>query len=237
MATALTLYRTTIGKKVVMAITGLILVGFVVVHMVGNLKIYLGADALNAYAGFLREVGEPALPRETLLWIARIVLLGSVVLHITAATQLTIKDRASRPQRYAVKKVTTAAPMSYAARTMRWGGVIVLLFIIYHILHFTLGVVGYAPGTFQPEDPNNGFQTYANVIRGFQVWPVALFYIVAMAAVCLHLYHGTWSMFQTLGLNSNRWNGLWRGLAIVIALAVFVGNVSIPISVMTGVLR
>ena len=115
MATALALYRTTIGKKVVMAVTGLILVGFVFAHMVGNLKIYLGAEAINAYAGFLREVGEPLFPRETLLWVARIVLLVSVVLHIVAATQLTRLDYASRPQRYAVKKRTT----SYASRTMR----------------------------------------------------------------------------------------------------------------------
>lgn len=232
MATALSLYRTTIGKKVVMAVTGLILVGFVVAHMVGNLKIYLGPEAINAYAGFLRDVGEPLFPRETLLWVARIVLLASVVLHIVAATQLTRLDYASRPQRYAMKKVTT----SYASRTMRWGGLIIVLFVIYHILHFTLGQVGYQPGVFQPEDPNNGFQTYANVVHGFQSWPVSLFYILAMGALTLHLYHGTWSMFQTLGLNSRKWNGLLRGLALAIAAAVFIGNVSIPIAVLAGFL-
>lgn len=229
-AAPLALYRTTIGKKVVMAVTGLILVGFVVAHMLGNLKIYLGADAINTYAGFLRDVGEPLVPRETLLWIARIVLLASVGLHILAAYQLTRLDLASRPQRYAMKKVTT----SYAARTMRWGGVILLLFIVYHILHFTLGQVGYAPGVYQPEDPNNGFQTYANVINGFRSLPVALFYIVAMGALALHLYHGTWSMFQTLGLNNTRWNGLWRAVAIIVAVGVFLGNVSIPIAVQAG---
>lgn len=233
MAAALSLYRTTIGKKVVMAVTGLILVGFVVAHMVGNLKIYLGAEAINAYAGFLRDVGEPLFPRETLLWIARLVLLGSVVLHITAATQLTILDRASRPQRYAVKKVTT----SYAARTMRWGGIIILLFVVYHILHLTLGVVGYAPGVYRPEDPNSGYQTFDNVVNGFTAWPVSLFYILAMCALALHLFHGTWSMFQTLGLNSGRWNNFWRIVAIAVAVAVFVGNISIPIAVLTGILR
>lgn len=230
MAAVLSLYRTTIGKKIVMAVTGFILVGFVVIHMIGNLKIYTGAEHLNVYAEFLRTVGEPALPRETVLWIARIVLLASVGLHIWAATELTLLDRASRPQRYAVKKATR----SYAARTMRWGGVIVLLFIVFHILHFTLGQVGYAPGVFQHEDPNNGFQTYANVVNGFRVWPVSLFYIVAMAALCLHLYHGTWSMFQTLGLNSIKYNKLWRAVAIAVAVAVFVGNVSIPIAVLAG---
>jgi succinate dehydrogenase / fumarate reductase cytochrome b subunit len=231
MATAaLTLYRSTIGKKVIMAVTGLILVGFVVVHMVGNLKIYTGAEHLNAYAGFLRTVGEPIFPHETLLWLVRIVLLASVGLHIWTATELTMLDRASRPQRYAVKKATT----SYAARTMRWGGVIILLFVVYHILHFTLGQVGYAPGVFQPEDPNSGFQTYANVVNGFRSWLVSLFYILAMGAVALHLYHGVWSMFQTLGWNSKKWNGLLRGLAMVTAVAVFVGNVSIPIAVLAG---
>ena len=233
MVSTLSLYRSTIGKKVVMALTGIILVGFVIAHMLGNLKIFLGADAINVYAGFLRDVGEPLLPRETLLWIARLVLLGSVVLHITAATQLTLLDRASRPQRYAVKKITT----SYAARTMRWGGVIIVLFIIYHILHLTLGKVGYAPGQYMPEDPNNGFQVYSNVVNGFKVWPVSLFYILAMLALGFHLYHGVWSMFQTLGLNNGRWNGTVRGLALVIALAVVIGNISIPVAVLTGILR
>jgi succinate dehydrogenase / fumarate reductase, cytochrome b subunit len=232
MAAALTLYRTTIGKKVVMAVTGLILVGFVVVHMIGNLKIFTGAEHLNAYAGFLRTVGEPIFPRETLLWIARIVLLGSVGLHIAAAYQLTRLDNASRPQRYAVKKVTT----NYASRTMRWGGVIILLFIIYHLLHFTLGQVGYAPGVFVHGDADHGYETYANVVYGFQNPLVSGFYILAMLALGLHLYHGTWSMFQTLGLNSKKWNGLWRGLAIAVALAVVLGNISIPIAVLAGIL-
>jgi succinate dehydrogenase / fumarate reductase, cytochrome b subunit len=234
MVSALTLYRTSIGKKVVMAITGIILVGFVVAHMVGNLKIFLGAEAINAYAGFLRDVGEPLFPRETLLWIARVVLLVSVVLHITAATQLTIQDRASRPQRYAVHKPVQA---TYASRTMRWGGIIVLLFIIYHILHLTIGAVGFAPGQYLHEDPNNGFQVYQNIINGFRNPLVSLFYVVAMAAVCLHLYHGVWSMFQTLGWNNAKYNRLLRAVALITALAVFLGNTSIPIAVMTGVLQ
>jgi succinate dehydrogenase / fumarate reductase cytochrome b subunit len=217
-----------------MAVTGIILVGFVVAHMVGNLKVFLGAEAINAYAGFLRDVGEPLLPRETLLWIARIVLLASVVLHIVAATQLTIQDRASRPQRYAVHKPVQA---TYASRTMRWGGVIILLFIIYHILHLTFGAVGFAPGQYLHEDPNNGFQVYQNVVNGFKVWPVALFYIVTMGMVGMHLYHGVWSMFQTLGLNNTKYNGMLRGLAMITALAVFLGNISIPIAVLTGILR
>lgn len=234
MVSALSLYRTSIGKKVVMAVTGIILVGFVVTHMVGNLKVFLGAEAINAYAGFLRDVGEPLVPRETMLWIARLVLLASVVLHIVAATQLTLQDRASRPQRYAVHKPVQA---TYASRTMRWGGIIVLLFIIYHILHLTFGAVGFAPGQYLHEDPNNGFQVYQNVVNGFKVWPVSLFYIIAMAAVGMHLYHGVWSMFQTLGLNNAKYNRMLRGLAMITALAVFLGNISIPIAVLTGILR
>ena len=234
MTAVMTVYRSSIGKKAVMALTGFILVGFVVIHMIGNLKIYTGAEHLNAYAGFLRDVGEPVLPRETLLWIVRIVLLVSVGLHILMAYQLSRTNWESRPVRYDTKRNIQA---TYASLTMRWGGIIVLLFIIYHLLHFTLGQVGYAPGAFQPEDPNNGFQTYANVINGFRPLPVALFYLLAMGAVCLHLYHGVWSMFQTLGLNNTRSNGLWRWVSIIIALAVFLGNASIPIAVQLGVLH
>lgn len=233
-----TLYRSSIGKKAIMALTGLIYVGFVVIHMVGNLKIYTGAEHLNAYAGFLREVGDPVVPRETVLWIARIVLLAAITLHITMAVQLTRGELAARPVKYDTKNVVQA---SLASRTMRWGGVALLLFIIFHILHFTLGVVGYAapgqPGAYMPEDPNNGYNTYANVVHGFQVVPVSLFYILAMVALALHLYHGSWSMFQTLGLNSTRYNRLWKYLATGIAAAVFLGNVSIPIAVMLGILK
>lgn len=228
-----TIYRSSIGKKAIMAITGFILVGFVFIHMVGNLKLYLGAESINAYAGFLRDVGEPLFPREFLLWVARIVLLASVGLHLLMAYQLTRLDLASRPVGYRSKRTVQA---SYASLTMRWGGIIILLFVIYHLLHFTFGVVGYAPGGYRPEDPNNGFQVYSNVVNGFRVWPVSLFYILAMLALGLHLYHGTWSIFQTLGLNNSTYNRMWRGIAIVIAAAVVIGNISIPIAVLTGVI-
>lgn len=234
MTGVMTIYRSTIGKKAVMALTGFILVGFVVVHMIGNLKVYLGSDAINAYAGFLRDVGEPLVPREFLLWVARIVLLGSVGLHIAMAYQLTRMDLDGRPVKYNTKRTLQA---TYASLTMRWGGVILVLFIIYHILHLTLGQVGYAPGVYQAENPNNGFQTYTNVVNGFKVWPVSLFYILAMGALGMHLYHGAWSMFQTLGLNNTRWNGFWRGVATVIAAAVVIGNISIPIAVLTGIVH
>ncbi len=224
MAPALALYRSTIGKKVAMALTGLILVGFVVAHMLGNLKIFTGSQHLNEYGEFLRTVGEPLFPYSVLLWIARIVLLGSVVVHIVAATQLTMLDRASRPERYVFHKKQQA---TYASLTMRWGGLIILLFVIYHILHFTTGA---AHGNFIEGD------VYHNVVSGFQVWYVSAVYIAAMVALGFHLYHGVWSMFQTLGLNSSKWNGLLRGLSVLTALVVAGGNILIPVAVLAGFL-
>jgi succinate dehydrogenase / fumarate reductase cytochrome b subunit len=234
MTGVLTLYRTTIGKKALMAITGFILIAFVVGHMVGNLKVFLGAEAINSYAGFLRDVGEPLLPRETLLWIARLVLLASVGIHTVMAYQLSRKDWEGRPVHYASKKTLQA---SYASLTMRWGGVILVLFIIYHILHLTLGKVGYsAAAPFTHEDPNNGYQTYSNIVNAFQSWPVTLFYVLAMGALCLHLYHGTWSMIQTLGLNSYRYNGMWRTVAAAVAIVSFVGFIVVPLAALFGFL-
>ncbi|MBC8160368.1 MAG: succinate dehydrogenase cytochrome b subunit [Roseiflexaceae bacterium] len=234
MAAVATLYRSTIGKKVVMALSGMILVGFVVFHMIGNLKIYLGPVALNTYAAFLREVGEPLLPYEVLLWMARLVLLAAVGAHIVAAVQLTRKDRDGRPVHYANKRTLQA---SFASKTMRWGGVIVLLFIIFHLLNFTFGAVGYDAARPYVHGENGEFQAYNNVVYGFMNPFVSLFYILAMGALGLHLYHGTWSMFQTLGVNSYRWNAMWRWLAIGVAIVTVLGNISIPIAVMLGFLQ
>jgi succinate dehydrogenase / fumarate reductase cytochrome b subunit len=239
MTSALTLYRSSIGKKAVMALTGFIMIGFVVFHMYGNLKLYQGPELFNEYAAGLREIGAPIFAHGHLLWIARVVLLASVVLHIAAATQLTLMSRESTgayragARRYGRQHYNKA---TYAARTMRWGGVLVALFIIYHLLHFTFGLVGYAPGQFQPEQ-NGVFHVYDNLVHGFSVWYISLFYIAAMVALALHLYHGTWSMFQTLGLNSGAYNSLWRGLAVAIAAVVFIGNVSFPIAVLSGLVR
>jgi succinate dehydrogenase / fumarate reductase cytochrome b subunit len=219
--------RSTVGKKLVMAATGFILVGFVVAHMIGNLKIYLGAEHFNAYARFLREVAEPLLGYSGLLWGVRVVLLACVVLHIAAAYQLTRLNQAARPVAYAVGR----RPASYAAWTMRWGGFVLLLFVIYHLLHFTLGSVGYAPGEFRHLD------AYHNVVIGFQVWPVSMFYVAAMLALGLHLWHGTWSMFQTLGVMSPRWDLAVQTASGVLAVVVVAGNVSVPLAVLTGVLR
>ena len=223
MAAALTLYRSTIGKKVVMAVTGLVLIGFVVAHMLGNLKVFQGREKLNAYGVFLRDIGAPMLSHEQGLWLVRIVLLASVVLHIVAAYQLTRIDQRSRPIRYARHRVVKA---DYASRTMRWGGVIILLFVIYHVLHFTTGTVH---SNFQPGE------IYGNLVSGFQVWYISAFYILAMVALGFHLYHGTWSMFQTLGLNSYKYNKMLRWLAGIVAVGVSGGNILIPLAVLAGI--
>lgn len=227
MNAVLALWSTSIGKKAVMAVTGVVLVAWIFLHMVGNLKIYLGAEHYDAYARFLREMGAPALAHEQALWTSRLILLVAVVLHIVAAVQLTLTSWAARPVAYDEKESVAA---TYAARTMRWGGVIIALFVVYHLLHFTLGAVGYAPGEFQSGS------VYRNVVNGFRVWYVSAFYVVAQAALGLHLYHGVWSMFQTLGMGAQT-NGFYRGLATVVAVAIVVGNVSIPVAVLAGFLK
>jgi succinate dehydrogenase / fumarate reductase, cytochrome b subunit len=143
---AIALWSTAVGKKIVMAVTGVILVGFVIAHMLGNLKIFLGEEAIDRYAVFLREVGEPLFPYEVLLWIARIILLISVGLHIIAAVELTLMNWAARPRNYQAKESVAS---TYASRTMRYSGVIVGLFIVYHLLHFTVGLVGFKPDQYQ----------------------------------------------------------------------------------------
>ncbi|MGD0993120.1 MAG: succinate dehydrogenase cytochrome b subunit [Gemmatimonadales bacterium] len=211
----------TIGRKAVMAVTGLILFGFILVHLVGNLTLYIGPEAINAYGAFLRT-----LLHGSALWIARAVLLAAVVLHVWSATSLTLDSWAARPKGY---KRWTAKDSTYASRTMRWGGVILSAFIVFHLLHFTLGTVHPA---FRPGD------VYHNVVAGFQVWPVSVFYIVSMVLLALHLDHGVWSMCQTLGLTAHpRYKGWARGAALLFALVVGVGNCSFPIAVLAGWVR
>jgi succinate dehydrogenase / fumarate reductase cytochrome b subunit len=219
------LYRSAVGKKAVMAVTGILLFGFVLVHMLGNLKMYEGPKFLNSYGVFLRHVGEPAVPAYVLLWIARLVLLGAVVLHLWAAWQLTRMSRAARPRDYATRlKIHT----TYASRTMRWGGVIVLLFVVYHLLDLTAGVVNphYVEG-----------DVYHNVVASFSLWYVSLFYILAQVALGFHLYHGLWSLFQSLGWNHPRFNHWRSGFAHAFAWIITVGNISFPLAVLTGLVR
>jgi succinate dehydrogenase / fumarate reductase cytochrome b subunit len=218
-------YRSTLGKKVVMATTGLILFGFVLAHMFGNLKIYQGADALNHYAEGLRTLGAPLLGHGQLLWVARIILLAAVLLHMHCAWSLTMQNRRARPLAYQHKEHVAA---TYASRTMRWGGVILLAFIVYHLLHLTVGNVH---ANFIPGD------VYHNVVVGFRnVW-VSAFYAVAQVALGFHLYHGLWSLFQSLGWSNAKFNAWRRTFAVTFALVVTLGNLSFPLAVLSGIVK
>ena len=222
-------YSTAVGKKYVMAITGLIMVGFVVSHMVGNLKMYLGEEDFNHYAEFLKRLAYPILPENGFLWLFRGLLLSSIGLHIHSAYSLTQLNRKARSVKYQSARDYQIA--NFASRTMRMSGIVVLLFIIWHLLDLTFGVtntVG-SSGEFVREE------TYANVVRSFNRVPVSVFYILANLALGLHLYHGVWSLFQSMGWNRPRFNQWRRAIATGLATVVVVGNVSFPIAVLAGV--
>ena len=217
-ARVLTLHRTTVGKKAIMAVTGAVLVAFVVVHMVGNFQLWLGPEQMHAYAVKLRAV--PGL-----LFIARAVLLAAVVLHVWSAVALTARNSDARPVEYRHRRrdVTT----TYAARTMMWSGAILALFIVFHILHLTLGYGPY-------HDPQ---AVYNNVVYGFHDWRISTFYIVAQLFLGLHLYHGAWAWFSSLGWANPRFERARRGFATALAVAVTLGNVAIPVTVMVGLVH
>jgi len=209
-----------IGRKVVMAVTGLILFGFVLGHMIGNLQVYLGPEALNHYGVLLRQLLHGAG-----LWVVRAVMLTAVSLHIWAATSLTLESRRARPEGYREQKWKES---TYASRTMRWGGVILLLFVIYHLLHFTTGTV-------HPDFVEGDI--YHNFVTGFQSVPVSLAYILAMVALGLHLRHGVWSMFQTLGVSHPRYIRIAHAAAWIFAIIIVAGNISFPVAVLAGIVK
>lgn len=212
------LLASSIARKVVMALTGVILSGFVLVHMAGNLLLYKGPAALNSYAEML-QMNQPVL------WAARAVLLGSVLLHIWAAVSLTVMNMAARPVGY---RKSAYEASTYASRTMRYGGPILLLFIIYHLLHFTVG-------SFHPDFVRG--DVYRNVVIGFSHPLVVLFYVLSMVALSLHLFHGVNSMLQTLGLSHPRYNPLRSMIGAGYAAVVTLGNLSFPLSVFFGLVR
>lgn len=220
----LNIYQTAVGKKWVMALTGLMGIGFLVAHMLGNLKMYLGATALNHYAEGLREFGDPFAPREAVLWILRIGLLVAVVLHVHAAFSLWRMNRRTHPEAYRSKRDYIAA--NWASRTMRWTGPIVLLFLFYHLSDLTFG--GLNP-SFQSGE------VYHNVVVSFSRPAVAAFYVIANLALGVHLFHGAWSMFQSMGVNSPQYNGLRRVFAILLTIAIIGPNLSFPIAVQLGI--
>jgi succinate dehydrogenase / fumarate reductase cytochrome b subunit len=222
---AVRFYEAPIGKKAVMAVTGVILFGYVVGHLLGNLQIYSSdPNQINRYAAFLHNPAN-VIP----LWAVRAFLMVAVVLHVTAAFQLWAQNRAARPVGYYKKD---DVPASYAARTMKWSGIIVGAFIIFHVLHLTVGAV--VPiQEIGPNEPN----VRANVISGFQNPAISGFYILAMILLCMHLYHGLWSMFQSVGLGHARYSPAIKKAAAVVAIVIGIGNCSIPISVMTGLVK
>ena len=219
-------YRSAIGKKWIMAITGIALIGFVLFHMIGNLKLFISKEELNLYGEALRDIPGHLLPRTVLLWSLRIGLILAFVFHIVAAYQLTMLNRKARPDRYRSQRDYIAA--DFASRTMRWTGIIVLLFIIFHLFDLTWGP---ANPDWVRGDP------YNNLIYSLDRPAVAIAYSLAMIALAFHLYHGTWSLFQSLGINNPRYNKARRSLAIGIASIVLVGNMTFPIAVQLGLVE
>ena len=211
-------YRSTIGRKIVMAVSGIVLVVFVIGHMTGNLLAFQGRGRLDAYAHFLQSSAP-------ILWTVRTVLLLATILHVHSAFSLTRDARAARPRGYARREVQSS---TVGSRTMRWGGVLLLVFIVYHLLHLTTG-------TLHPDFVKG--QVYDNLVTGLSVPAVAVFYLLAMLALALHLSHGVWSLFQTLGVSHPRLDRGRRVLAILLAVVVPAGFSAIPLAVLLGWLR
>ena len=239
------LFRSSIGRKILMAVTGLILIGFVIGHLVGNLQVFQEPDQLNGYAQFLHQLGP-------LLWVARLILIASVLVHVWAATVLTLENRAARgAEPYGVNHTIRA---TLASRTMRLTGYVVLAFVVYHLAHFTWGAV--ARESFKENLELYTMQTdyrfagipvvragaevpdvHEMVVVGFQHPLVSLFYIVAVGLLSFHLLHGFDSLFQTLGLRSGRWSAGLRKIALIFCVAYFLGNLAIPGAVLVGKLQ
>ena len=219
------LYRSALGKKYVMAITGVVFMGYVLAHMLGNLKLYQSAEDFNQYAEFLRRLLYPIVPESGTLWLLRLVLIGALIGHVVAAAQLTAMNKKARPDSYRSKRDFVAA--DFAARTMRWTGIIVLLFIAYHLADLTFGWVNPAA---------EGATVYEKVVASFSNPAIAAFYIVANLALGVHLYHGGWSLFQSMGWNNRRFNHWRRAFAIGFAVLVVGGNLSFPLAVQVGII-
>lgn len=222
-------YQSSIGKKILVALTGAGLVGFLIAHLIGNLLVFAGPEALNGYAKKLHDLGP-------LLWVFRIGLLGMIAVHIIATVQLTIANRAARPQPYGVDSTRKATKSS---RIMIWSGLTILAFVIYHLMHYTWGV---ANGYYDKENlrywlPNGDHNVYNMVIDGFSWVPASLFYIVAMGLLFSHLGHGIASIFQTLGFTTPKARPAIELAGKAVALVLFAGNALMPIAIMTGMIK
>jgi succinate dehydrogenase / fumarate reductase cytochrome b subunit len=211
-----------VAKKVVMAGSGLVMLLYLVAHVVGNLKVFAGRESFNSYSEWIRTVGEPAVPHQTVLTIVRVVLLVAVVAHFWAAASLWRQARSARPERYVTKKPVA---QSYASRTMRWGGVIVLLFIVYHILDLTVGTVN-PDGT--------GSTPYDRLVASFSNPFITAFYVLALVLLGMHLRHGIWSATQTLGQSNRRRERTVSAFALLFSTGLIVAFLIVPFSVLFG---
>ena len=225
-ATPPALMRTTIGKKMLMAASGLVILLWLIGHMLGNLKVWLNQREFDSYAEFLRRMGEPIFPHTVLLWIVRVVVGAAFIVHVYFAIDLSLRSRKARQQHYAHPDRVQSNP---APVTMRWGGIAIGLFVIFHLAHFTWGWIH--PGYTYVRG-----SVYQNVVESFNQWWLVVIYLAAMLALCLHLYHGTWSMFQTFGVNNRRWDPIIRRTAATVAIVIFVGFSAVPVGVLVGVI-
>ncbi len=221
------LYRSTIGKKIIMAVTGLIGIAFVFLHMVGNLQVFIGQNKFDAYAALLHG------PLAELLWVARAVLIVAVLLHVLMAWQLTQRAHAARPVDYRKREAQVS---TLSSRTMRWGGVLLLVFIVFHILHFTVGAIDPA-GVFHNTDAMGRHDIYGDVVASFRIWWVSAFYLLSMVFLGLHLFHGAWSSLRTLGFARPSEHPLHRRIAAAVAIAVWLGFTLVPLGVIAGIVH
>jgi succinate dehydrogenase / fumarate reductase, cytochrome b subunit len=222
----LDLYQSAVGKKWAMAVTGIMLLGFVLIHMIGNLKVYLGPEDINHYGEWLREIAVPALPRTVFLWLLRGGLIVAFAVHMHAAYALTRMNQRARPKKYASDREYIAA--NFASRTMRWTGIIVILFVVFHLADLTWGSAN--------PDFERG-NVYHNMVGSFDRIPVAVAYIVANLALAVHIFHGAWSLFASLGVSNPKLVKMRRAFAIGFAAIILLGNISFPIMVQAGVIE
>lgn len=222
----------TFALKIVMAITGVLFVAFVFVHMIGNLKVYGGAESLDSYARWLREVGYPLIPHKGVLWALRITLLVSLVAHVGAALALWLRGRVARG-RFRRRRTTTAT--AWAARTMLLSGVLILAFVVVHLLDLTLGQL-VAPAGYRPADPDGTIHAYANLVASFSRAWMALTYVAAMLVIAAHIWHGWRTLAQDFGATGRRLRVVWGSIGALIALAIVGGNALIPLLVLAGVI-
>ncbi len=220
-------YRSTVGKKAIMAVTGVVWVGYLVLHVAGNLQAFMGQEKINAYSALLHG------PAAELLWLARIILVVALVLHVLTATQLTLAARRARPVGYREREPQVS---TISSRTMRWGGVLILAFVIFHVLHFTTRQVDPA-GWATRTDAAGRYDIYGNVVASFQIWWVTVIYLAAMVVIGMHLWHGVWSFGRSLGVAKPSDRPLRRRVAPIVAILIWLGFSLVPVAVMAGIIR